>query len=128
VTKNHGPIYLYSCAGASDVGAIADFAARALGRDPAINLGCLACVGAGNENPHGSIPEDARVVVVDGCGDDCARQCVERNGLTVWLHIRLTDEGFVKGKNPTSPARVGEVVKMIREKIKKASLLHPVES
>ena len=110
--------YIFSCSGASDVGAIADFAVRSLARDYSNKMGCLSCVGAGGEKYMRDVRDATRIVVIDGCDDDCARKNLENTGLKINLHIRLTDEGFSKGRNASTPLRVNSVVKLVTDRMR----------
>ena len=51
-----------------------------------------------------------RILAIDGCPKDCARQTLAHAGFTDVAHLRLTDLGLQKGSSPATEERVGEVV------------------
>ena len=53
--------------------------------------------------------EAARVLVIDGCKQECARKTMELAGFKDFQHLRLTDMGFEKGKTRVTAARIREV-------------------
>ncbi len=94
-----------ACSGASDLGHISDIVARKLRDNSVRKMNCLAVVGAGIEK---SI-EDFKtkdILVIDGCPVDCGKKIMERNGLTDYKYLRITDLGFEKGKTPAIESNV----------------------
>ena len=50
-----------------------------------------------------------RVLVIDGCNEECARKTMELAGFKNFQHLRLADLGFEKGKTRVTAARVRAV-------------------
>jgi uncharacterized metal-binding protein len=116
-TGNSPSTLIFACSGAADVGEIADRAARALAACGRGAMFCLAGVG-------GRIPdmvERARsaktLLVIDGCEKDCARLTLEGAGFDALVHLRVTDNGFVKGQAPPSIHNVVAVANKAAEKL-----------
>lgn len=97
---------VFACSGAADVGAISDLAARRLSREKTASMLCTAAVGAG----FGDILEKVRlarkILVIDGCKEDCARKVLEGAGFSVNHALRLETLGMEKGKTPVGDAVV----------------------
>ena len=51
----------------------------------------------------------ARVLVIDGCAQECARKTMELAGFKDFQHLKLAEMGFKKGETPLTPARIREV-------------------
>jgi uncharacterized metal-binding protein len=50
-----------------------------------------------------------RIVVIDGCEQECARKTMELAGFRDFQHLKLAEMGFKKGETPLAPARIREV-------------------
>jgi uncharacterized metal-binding protein len=96
----NGARLVFACSGAADVGEIADRVARMLNRDGAARMHCLGCIGAKIDESVASVRAADRVLVIDGCAQDCARKCLQLAGLQNLRHLRLTDHQMEKGKTP----------------------------
>lgn len=99
---------VFSCSGAADLGEISDLVARKLNRDQIRQMKCLAFVSAGITEMIDSV-KDSNMLVIDGCPLDCGRITMEKNGLTNFCHMRLTDLGYEKGKTPASNEVIGKI-------------------
>lgn len=99
---NNTPKLIFACSGAADVGEIADRAARRLHREGAGKLFCLAGIGAGLSTFIESTKAAAGVLAIDGCSVECAKKLLEKNGITGFEYIRVTDMGMEKGKTPVT--------------------------
>jgi uncharacterized metal-binding protein len=62
----------------------------------------LAFISAGITEMIDSV-KDTNMLVIDGCNLDCGKKTFERNGLNNFIHFRLTDLGYEKGKTPPTP-------------------------
>ena len=51
----------------------------------------------------------ARILVIDGCHQECARKTMELAGFKDFQHLKLAEMGFKKGETPMTPARIREV-------------------
>jgi uncharacterized metal-binding protein len=112
-----GPKLVFACSGAADVGAIADRAARALSREGAGKMYCMAGLGG----DVGPIVETTRkasaILAIDGCGVDCVRHTLERLGFKDYAHMRVTDLGLEKGSSPANDENVAKAAGKAAEKL-----------
>jgi len=102
------------CSGASDVGEIADRAARQLSQDDYGDMFCLAGIGAGISGFVASVQGADKVITIDGCPVGCARKTVENHGVKPLAFV-VTDYGFEKGKSPVNAESVRTIVGVIRK-------------
>jgi len=103
------PKLVFPCSGASDVGGLSDRAARQMTLDLAGKMYCLAGIGGRVEGILANTRAAARVLVIDGCDQECARKTMELAGFKNFQHLRLVDLGFEKGKTRVTAARIREV-------------------
>jgi uncharacterized metal-binding protein len=89
-------VLLFTCAGASNVGQIANAAAVELARQGRVRLYCLAGIGAHVAGMVDSAQHVAYRIALDGCPVACARKTLEQAGLTVEKAIVVTDLGIKK--------------------------------
>ena len=87
---------IYVCAGGlSNTGLTATLACievvRELGLEK-VGIGCLAALPAENPSVLGKTRAAKKVVTVDGCPSQCAKQIVERAGFTIAQSIVLTQD------------------------------------
>lgn len=99
---------VFACSGAADLGEISDLVARKLHRDGVRQMKCLAFIGGGIQNMIDSV-KDSNMLVIDGCPLDCGRLTMEKNGISEFHHLRLTDMGYKKGQTPASNPIVDEI-------------------
>ncbi len=107
---NAAPKLIFPCSGAADVGEVADRAARRLTKEGAGKMYCLAGVGGHVEDMLLNVQAAGKILAIDGCPKDCARQTLAHAGFTDVAHLRLTDIGLQKGASPATDDRVNEVV------------------
>ena len=105
------PKLIFPCSGASDVGEITDRAARKLTRDGIGRMYCLAGIGGRVENIMESTKTASKILLIDGCSSDCARNTFLQAGFKEFAHLRLTDIGMEKGKSPVSEEKIEIVLK-----------------
>ncbi len=96
----------FACSGASDVGAIADQAARQLNRDKTAFMSCAAAVAANVPKIMEKTQAASQILVLDGCDHDCSRTILEKGGFTGFAHVRLQDLGMQKGKTPVTEENI----------------------
>ena len=113
---------LYSCAGAANTGFLADQVTRALGRDGAGAMTCLAAVGADLSGFVESARAASRNIVIDGCPVGCAKRIFEARGLPFEQFV-MTEFDVHKGKT----AITGEVIERVTAEVK-ARLGEPAPS
>jgi uncharacterized metal-binding protein len=103
------PKLVFPCSGASDVGGLSDRAARQMTLDQTVKMYCLAGIGGRVEGILANTKAAARVLVIDGCKEECARKTMELAGFKNFQHLKLADVGFEKGKTRVTAARIREV-------------------
>mgnify|MGYP000729631030 CR=1 FL=1 len=92
------PRLVFACSGASDVGAVADQAARRVSRMKLASMGCLAAVANGFGFAMDAVKAAERIIVIDGCQENCAKSAMEKAGVRFFDHILLSEMGMEKGR------------------------------
>ena len=100
---------IFACSGASDVGHLTDRAARALAREGVGRMYCLAGIGGRVESMLATTRAAKKVLVIDGCDQECARKTLQQAGFDRFLHLKLADLGFQKGKSTETPGDVNVI-------------------
>jgi uncharacterized metal-binding protein len=109
---------IFACSGASDVGEIADRAARKLSRDGAGKMHCMSAVGAGVESFMKFYRQSsAPILAIDGCALSCATNCLKKAGLAATRNVSLEALGFVKGETHVTDDKIARVVDAAMEQI-----------
>ena len=103
------PKLIFPCSGASDVGGLSDRAARQMTLHQTGKMYCLAGIGGRVEGILANTKAAARVLVIDGCPQECARKTMEVAGFKDFQHLSLAEMGCKKGETPVTPARIREV-------------------
>ncbi len=103
------PKLIFPCSGASDVGGLTDRAARQMTLDLTGRMFCLAGIGGRVEGIMEKTKGAARVLVIDGCDEECARKTMELAGFKDFQYLRLGTMGFKKGETRVTAARIREV-------------------
>ncbi len=104
-----GPILIFACSGAADVGEISDRAARKLSKDGVGAMFCLAGVGGRIEPIMKKTNSASKILAIDGCNLDCVKNCLENAGFKEFEYIRVTDLGLEKGKSPANEENINKV-------------------
>lgn len=99
---------VFACSGAADLGQVSDLVARKLQENQVRSMKCLAFVSAGITEMIDSV-KDTNMLVIDGCALDCGKKTFEKNGLKNFIHLRLTNLGYEKGKTPANAENVNEI-------------------
>ena len=97
---------IFSCSGAADVGGLADRAARQMTLDQAGKMYCLAGIGGRVQGIMETTRAAAKVLVIDGCPQECARKTMEQAGFTGFQHLKLANLGLLKGSSPATVERI----------------------
>lgn len=105
---------MFACSGVADTAEIGDRAVRAVHRDGAAKMFCLAGIAGGVELIDMNTRAAGGLVVVDGCDSDCARLTMEKAGFKGFQHLRVTDLGFEKGKTPVTDERIEQVAERVK--------------
>ena len=109
---------IFACSGSSDVGEIADRAARKLAREGLGKMHCMTAVGAGVESFMKFYQQSTDpILAVDGCALNCATNCLTKAGLKASHSVSLEALGFKKGETPVTEERIDKVVEAARQLI-----------
>ena len=108
---------IFACSGAADVGAVADQAARKLTKDGAGKMFCLAGIGGRVPGILTTTQSAARILAIDGCPLNCAKNSLEQAGFKAYEHLQLADLGMEKGKTPPTTETIAKVATAGAEKL-----------
>lgn len=108
------PKLIFPCSGAADVGAIADRAARKLTHDLDGKMFCLAGIAARIPGMLETTKCASKIVVIDGCPQDCARKTLEAAGFGKIAHVKLYELGMERGKTPETHEAIAKVADVVR--------------
>ena len=109
-TCQAAPKLIFPCSGASDVGGLSDRAARQMTLDLAGKMYCLAGIGGRVEGIMANTKAAAKMLVIDGCKEECARKTMELAGFSGFAHLQLErDLGFEKGATRVTAARIRQI-------------------
>jgi uncharacterized metal-binding protein len=100
---------VFACSGASDVGAVADQAARRVSRMRLASMGCLAAVAVGLDFAMDPVKVAERIIVIDGCPENCAKLAMKKAGATSFDHILLSELGMEKGCTKVDQEHIARV-------------------
>ncbi len=104
-----GPKLIFACSGAADVGALSDQAARKLTSDGVGQMFCLAGIGGRIEAIMQKSKTASQILVIDGCGLDCAKKTLANAEIHNFEQLRVTDLGLEKGKSPVNEENINKV-------------------
>ena len=102
---------IFACSGAADLGEVSDLVARKLHRSGERQMKCLAFIGGGIQDMIDSV-KGTNMLVIDGCNLDCGKLTMEKNGISDFSHMRLTDMGYIKGHTPASRNTVNQITEL----------------
>lgn len=105
-----GPMLIFACSGAADVGQIADQAARKMTKNGTGKMFCLAGVGGRISGIMKTTESASKILAIDGCELDCTKELLKQAGFTGFEHLRITDLGMQKGKTDVTEQNIAEVV------------------
>ena len=100
------PKLIFSCSGASDVGGLTDRAARQMTGDSVGKMYCLAGIGGRVATIMETTRAAAKMLVIDGCPQECARKTMEQAGFTGFQHLTLASLGLHKGSSPATDEHI----------------------
>jgi uncharacterized metal-binding protein len=100
------PKLIFPCSGASDVGGLADRAARQMTLDQTGKMYCLAGIGGRVKGILETTRAAAKILAIDGCPQECARKTLEQAGFTGFQHLTLASMGLQKGSSPVTDDRI----------------------
>ncbi|HEX7046797.1 MAG TPA: putative zinc-binding protein [Gammaproteobacteria bacterium] len=91
---------VYSCSGCSSAAQLANTLAVRLDRAKVAEMSCIAGVGGGVKSlvnkAKRAAASNRKIVVLDGCHLQCARHCLDNQGVTPDVHLRLNELGIRK--------------------------------
>ncbi len=93
------PKLIFACSGAADVGEISDSAARRLTKEGRGKMYCLAGVGGRVPDILVNVRAAQKVLAIDGCPTECARQTLLQAGFSGFEHLQLKALGLEKGQS-----------------------------
>lgn len=110
-----GPVLIFACSGAADVGEVSDRTARKLSKDGIGAMFCLAGVGGRVEPILKKTGAASKILAIDGCNLDCVKRCLEQAGFMEFEYLRVTDLGLEKGKSPATEENIAKVTAKAKE-------------
>jgi uncharacterized metal-binding protein len=104
-----GPKLIFACSGASDVGEIADHAARKLSKKGDAKMFCAAGIGGGISGIVKTTESADKILAIDGCPLSCVKSIFEKAGFKNFMHLQLAEIGLSKGNSPVTDKNVDKV-------------------
>jgi uncharacterized metal-binding protein len=114
-------VFVFACSGGSDVGELADRAARRLDRDGVAQMYCLAGIGGDVSGIVKTTEAADAVLVIDGCSVNCGKKTLQRAGFQRLKNICITDLGFRKGETEVNAAAAAVVAEAARGSLRPSS-------
>jgi len=103
-------IIIFSCAGSSNVGQIANQAAIKLAQDGVGRYFCLAGIGGHVSGMIESTKVGKMLIAIDGCSVGCAKRTLEHTGFSIDEYVQVTELGIEKNHEfSLAPSDVGKV-------------------
>jgi len=114
-----GKIAIFTCAGGSNTGQLANAIGVKLVKSNLGYMVCLAGIAAGIQNAFKKVSQAKSVIAIDGCPKNCAKKILEKAGIEVNYHYDLTKLGIKKvaGSIDFTPQEVEIVEKFISENL-----------
>jgi uncharacterized metal-binding protein len=92
-------ILIFSCAGSSNVGQIANQAAVRLAQEGIGRYFCLAGIGGHVSGMIESTKAGKMLIAIDGCPVGCAKKTLDHTGFNIDEYIQVTELGIEKNHN-----------------------------
>jgi len=89
-------ILIFSCAGSSNVGQIANQAAVRLAQEGIGRYFCLAGIGGHVSGMIESTKAGKMLIAIDGCPVGCAKKTLEHTGFNIDEYVQVTELGIEK--------------------------------
>jgi uncharacterized metal-binding protein len=102
---------VFPCSGGSDVGELADRAARQLSQDGTAQMYCLAGIGGRVSGILKTTEAAGLRLVIDGCPLKCAGKTLQEAEVGPFRHVCVTDLGFEKGQTDVTDDAIAAVVR-----------------
>ncbi|MDD1772313.1 MAG: putative zinc-binding protein [Methanomassiliicoccales archaeon] len=107
-------LLIYSCAGSSNVGQLANEVAIEMARSGKGSMGCLIGLGAHVSTMVQNAKAANRIMMIDGCGVRCGMKALEHIGLTNFDSVVITEMGIKKNCDLKGDRdKLPELVKLI---------------
>ena len=109
---------VFACSGSSNVGQISHSAALRLASDGVGKMSCLAGVGAHLSGFVVSAKDCDKLVVLDGCDQNCALKTFEHVEIKPHVYVNLMENGFVKRHGvPVKEEEIEEAYALVMDRI-----------
>lgn len=92
--KNTKPL-VFACSGCSHLATIANDIALTLDSDGIAEMSCVSWLMAANEKKIKDKSSGRKVILIEGCGDSCSRDCLNTLGINIDAHFNIEGLGFV---------------------------------
>ena len=107
---------IFPCAGASNTGQISNKIAIELAKSGVGTMMCTVGIGGHRSGLIKSAEGCERIIAIDGCPVNCARETLEHAGIAVDTHIVITELGVKKNHDlDIPPAQIKEVMEKVSE-------------
>ena len=101
---------IFSCAGSSNVGQIANQAAIRLAQEGVGRYFCLAGIGGHVSGMIESTKAGKLLIAIDGCPVGCGRRTLEHTGFNIGEYVQVTELGIEKNHELSlDPSDIGKV-------------------
>jgi uncharacterized metal-binding protein len=107
---------IFSCSEASDVGELADRAARRMKRLGLGKMFCLAAISGGVRQYIADTKATKKMIIIDGCENACAKKTLKTIGVR-GHEFSLESIGFQKGESPATGKNIDKVVTHVQTKL-----------
>ena len=104
------PKLIFACSGSSDVGEVADRAARKLVQDGVGKMFCLTGIGGRIKVIVETTKSAEKILVIDGCAMGCGKSCLMHAGIEEFGYMQVTAIWLEKGNTPVTEETVKKVV------------------
>jgi uncharacterized metal-binding protein len=111
---------VFPCSGGSDVGELADRAARQLDQDGTAKMYCIAGIGGRVSGIVKTTEAAGLRLAIDGCPVGCASKTLEQAGVGPFRHVCVTDLGFEKGQTNVTDDAMAAVVRASERQLRVA--------
>jgi len=113
-------ILIFSCAGSSNVGQIANQAAITLAQGGVGRYFCLAGIGGHVSGMIESTRAGKMLIAIDGCSVSCGKKTLEHAGFDIDEHLQVTELGVEKNHDLNfKPSDVRKVADHLSSQISK---------
>ena len=107
---------IFPCAGASNTGQISNRIAVELAKSGVGTMMCTAGIGGHRPGLVKSAEGCERIIAIDGCPVNCAKETLEHAGIAVDTHIEVTGLGIKKNYDlDVTSAQIEEVMEKVVE-------------